>query len=443
MQDKIVSVQAQQIIDCKCRPAVEVEIRTESGAVGRGAAPTGTSVGKYEAYVLRDGDPATYKGLSVHKAVENVMNILRPALIGMNVFDQRAIDEMMIALDGTADKHRLGSNAIYSASIAVFRAAADSRRIPLYEHIAGGAIHTVPVPCFNVINGGRYDGFTQGFNEFLIVPHGTESIDLSVEMAVAVFQELESVLAAHLGRKPQIANSYGYAAPSDDPDIVLSLMQAAIERCGYSGRIAFALDCASSEMFDGKTGTYLLKGERVSSDKMIDFARGLTERFDIVFIEDLLDEDDWEGYRKAAREIRRTLLLGDDLIVTNLALLRKALDMKAIDGFVLKPNQVGTITEAMEAYRFAAEHQLIAVPSGRSGGVVDDVVMDFSVGLQVPFQKNGAPRSGERIEKLNFLMRANARSPGCRLYDINPLLRFTSAAAGKHPAANPPVPERS
>jgi enolase len=424
MEDRIVSVEAQQIIDCKCRPAVEVEIRTASGATGRGAAPTGTSVGMHESYVLRDGDPSTYKGLSVHKAVDHAVNVIGPALIGMNVFDQRAIDETMIALDGTPDKRKLGGNTIYSASIAAFRAAADARSIPLYKHIAGRDISTVPVPCFNVVNGGRYDGLTQAFNEFLIVPYGTDSIDFSIEMAVAVFHKLGDVLTEYLGHKPAVASSYGYAAPSEDPETVLTLMQQAIDACGYTGRIAFALDCASSEMYDKETGTYLLKGEQVSSTELIAYARYLTERFNLVFIEDLLDENDWSGYSKAVQELRRTLVLGDDLTVTNLGLLRRAHESHAVDGFVLKPNQVGTITEAMDAYRFAEQHGLIAVPSGRSGGVVDDVVMDFSVGLEVPFQKNGAPRSGERIEKLNFLMRANARSPGCKLYDITPLLRF-------------------
>ena len=424
MEDRITSVTAQQIIDCKCRPAVEVEVRTESGAVGRGAAPTGTSVGMHESFVLRDRDPSTYKGLSVHQAVDHAVNVIGPALIGMNVFDQRAIDDRMIALDGTPDKRRLGGNTIYSVSIAAFRAAADALSIPLYRHIAGRDIRTVPVPCFNVINGGRYEGLTQAFNEFLIVPYGTDSVDCAIEMAVAVFQKLGDVLTGYLGHKPGIASSYGYAAPSEDPETVLTLMQQAIDECGYTGRIAFALDCASSEMYDKETGTYLLKGERVSSAELIAYARYLTERFNLVFVEDLLDENDWSGYSKAVQELRRTLVLGDDLTVTNLALLQRAHESRAVDGFVLKPNQVGTITEAMDAYRFAEQHGLIAVPSGRSGGVVDDVVMDFSVGLEVPFQKNGAPRSGERIEKLNFLMRANARSPGCRLYDITPLLRF-------------------
>lgn len=424
MTDPIVSVRAQQIIDCKCRPAVEVDIRTRSGAKGRGAAPTGSSVGMYEAHVLRDGNPASYHGLSVHKAVENVEKLIAPALIGMDIADQAGIDAAMIALDGTEDKRRLGGNAIYSTSIAAFRAAADARDVPLYEMIAGGPIRTVPVPCFNVINGGKYDGFTQGFNEFLIVPYGTSSIDAAIEMAVAVFEKLGEVLTAHLGHKPQVASSYGYAAPSDDPEVCLDLMQRAIDACGYGGKVAFALDCASSEVYDADARTYLLKGQPVSAATLIAYAKSLTEKYNFVFIEDLLDENDWDGYVQAVRDMPRTIILGDDLTVTRLEFLERAHREHACDGFILKPNQVGTVTEALQAYGFARDHNMIAVPSGRSGGVVDDVVMDFSVGLHVPFQKNGAPRSGERIEKLNFLMRANAANPGCRLYDITPLLRF-------------------
>jgi enolase len=378
----------------------------------------------YEAFVLRDGDPETYEGLSVHKAVENVKKAIAPALIGMDVFDQRAIDESMNRLDGTPEKSNLGGNAICSASIACFRAAANSVGKPLYKYIAGGDIETVPVPSFNVINGGRYEGLTQPFNEFMIMPYRADDIDEAVEIGVTVFREIGDVLEKFAGKSPQMARSYGYAAPSEDPEVVLSLMRDAAGQCGYGGKVAFALDCASSEMYDKGTKTYLLKGERVTSDALIAYAKTLSEKFDLVFIEDLLDENDWEGYIKAVKTLTRTIILGDDLTVTNIEFLKKAHDLKAIEGFILKPNQVGSITEALDAYRFAQEHQMIAVPSGRSGGVIDDVVMDLSTGLQVPFQKTGAPRSGERIEKLNFLMRASASSPGCRLYDISRLVKF-------------------
>jgi enolase len=352
----------------------------------------------YEAFVLRDGDPEAYEGLSVHRAVENVNKTIAPALAGMDVFDQRAIDERMNRLDGTPEKRNLGGNAICSASIACFRAAADSVGQPLYKYIAGGDIKTIPVPSLNVINGGRYEGLTQPFNEFMIMPYRADGIDEAVEIGVTVFRELADVLEKFSGTSPEIARSYGYAAPSEDPEVVLSLVRDAVGQCGYRGKVAFALDCASSEMYDEDSRTYLLKGERVTSDVLIEYAKALSEKFDLVFIEDLLDENDWEGYAKAVKTLTRTIILGDDLTVTNIEFLKKAYDLKAIGGFVLKPNQVGSITEALDAYRFAQEHQMIAVPSGRSGGVVDDVVMDLSTGLQVPFQKTGAraPESGSR-----------------------------------------------
>lgn len=420
----IKSIRSRQVIDCKCRPMVEVDVLTEGGALGRACAPTGISVGMYEACVLRDNDPGEYRGQSVHQAISNVENILAPALLGLEVTSQALIDKVMIELDGTPNKSRLGGNAIYATSVACFQAAAAACGQPLYRYLAGEEIRTIPVPGFNVVNGGKYKHFTQAFNEFLIMPYKARDIYEAVEIGVLVFQELDSVIASHTGKATEVAKSYGYAAPSHDPEAVLSLMQQAVDRCGFHDKVGFALDCASSEMYDARTGTYLLGEERVSADVLIDYVQGLTEKFNMVFVEDLLDENDWEHYPKAVEKLTRTLILGDDLIVTNRERLEKAHRLKAVAGFILKPNQVGTVTEALETYRFGHEHGLIAVPSGRSGGAVNDVVMDFSVGLQVPFQKNGAPRSGERIEKLNFLMRACDLSPGSRLADLSSLVRF-------------------
>ena len=421
---RIESVRARQLIDCACRPMVEVEVETEEGFVGRGAAPTGQSVGTYEAFVLRDNDPDVYNGLGVKRAVENVRQVIAPALIGMSVDDQRALDGRMIALDGTENKSNLGGNAIYSTSIACFRAAAASAGVPLYRYLGGDDVTTVPVPSFNMVNGGRYGDMVQPFNEFIVMPYKAESIFEAVEMGVNLFDVMSSVLERYVGSPPKLARSYGYVAPSEDPEVVLSLMQEAIDRCGYADKMAFALDCASSEMYDSATATYYLKGERVSSDDLISYAKDLTAKFNFVFIEDLLDENDWDGYPRAVEEIPRTIILGDDLIATNLARLQRASATGAVEGFILKPNQVGTISEALETYEYAAAHDLIAVPSGRSGGVIDDVVMDLSVGLQVAFQKNGAPRSGERIEKLNFLMRVADSIPDCRLADVVSIVKF-------------------
>ncbi|MRM86780.1 phosphopyruvate hydratase [Faecalicatena contorta] len=424
MNSKIKSIHARQIVDCKCRPMVEVDVVTEDGCLGRGCAPTGSSVGMSESYVLRDNNPDEYHGLSVHKAVDNVNNLIAPALCGMDVTRQKEIDQIMINLDGTPEKKSLGGNAVYSTSIAVFRAAAKASRQTLYQYIAGDTIQTVPVPSFNVINGGHYADLTQPFNEFIIMPYGASDIYEAVEMGINTFQELEKVIAKHLGHKPEVAPSYGYASPSADPEVNLNLISEAVEKCGYTGKIGFAFDCASSEMYDRKNNTYLLKGERVTADALIDYVKMLTQKFNFVFIEDLLDEEDWESYPKAHKEITRTNIIGDDFIVTNLDRLKRAYKLNALDGFILKPNQVGTITEAMNAYNFAKEHDLLAIPSGRAGGVIGDVVMDFAVGLQVGFIKNGAPRSGERIDKLNFLMRACDLNPGCQLADISSLLKF-------------------
>lgn len=423
MSSKIKSIHARQIVDCKCRPMVEVDVVTEDGALGRGCAPTGSSVGKFESFVLRDNNPAEYNGLSVHHAVDNVNQIIAPALIGKDVHNQKEIDQIMIDLDGTSDKRKLGGNAIYSTSIAVLRAAAKAENLPLYN-FANGPIKTVPVPSFNIINGGHYENLTQPFNEFIIMPYGASTIYEAVEMGIRTFQELEKVITRYLGHKPSVAPSYGYVSPSEDPEENLKLIAQAIDACGYTGKIGFAFDCASSEMYDKDSNTYLLKGKRVAAEELIDYAKSLTENYPFVFIEDLLDEEDWDSYPKAHKAITRTILLGDDFIVTNIERLKRAYELQAIDGFILKPNQVGTISEALDTFRFAKEHQLFATPSGRSGGVVGDVVMDLAVGLGIPFIKNGAPRSGERIDKLNFLMRACDLNPGCQLADISSLLKF-------------------
>lgn len=419
----IKAVHARQIIDCKCRPMVEVDVITESGITGTGAAPTGSSVGIHEAYVLRDGDAGEYHGLSVHKAVENVNGLITERLVGMDALDQAALDQAMIELDGTEDKHVLGGNAIYSVSVAAYRAAAACLGMDLYEHVAKGAIRTVPIPSFNVINGGNNNGIVQAFNEFIVMPYRADDIEQAVEIAVQVFQRLGDVIREYTGSAPLVGGSYGWCAPSEDPEVCLRLIQKAIDDCGYTKQCAFALDCASSEMYDKQKG-YYLNGEYLSSAQMVAYAKGLTEKFNFVFIEDLLDEDDWAGYQLAHQEITRTLIVADDLTVSNPARIRKANEANSIDGFILKPNQVGTITEALCAHQYAQANGLLSITSGRSGGVVGDVVMDLAVGLQIPFIKNGCPRSGERIDKLNFLMRAKDRHLGCHMAKIDALVRF-------------------
>ncbi|GAB2564821.1 phosphopyruvate hydratase [Leucobacter ruminantium] len=420
----ITSVAARQILDCKARPMVEVEIRTDAGAFGRAAAPTGSSVGIHEAKVLRDEDPSNYDGLSVHRAVSNVTDVIAPKLVGFEFETQRDLDDALLGLDGTVDKGVLGGNAIYPVSVAFLRAQAAEAGERVYEHIARGPLTTIPVPCFNVINGGRNRDAVQAFNEFIVVPAGAESIDEAVEMGVQIFKRLPGLIESATGNPATVGGSYGYAAPYGDPHSVLSLMQEAVAAAGYEGRVSFALDCASSEMYDRESKTYELNGGRVDSTALVGYLKQLTEEFDLLFVEDPLDEDDWEGFSLAVRELTRTYVLGDDLIVTNKQRLDRAIAERAAEGFVLKPNQIGTITESLDTFDTATENGMFALPSGRSGGVIDDIVMDLSLGLQVPFQKNGAPRSGERIEKLNFLMRAAQEIPGSSLSRIETLARY-------------------
>jgi enolase len=425
---RIASVVARQVLDCKARPLVEVEIITDTGHIGRGASPTGVSVGVHEAVVIRDGNRAEYDGLSVHRAVSAVIDEIAPVLVGAELGDPRSLDRVLIELDGTPDKHRLGGNAIYSTSIALLRAASAAAGIPTYTYI--GALlglkppTTVPTPSFNMINGGRYGDVFQTFNEFLVVPYRANSIESAVEKGVSLFGVLGEVLAERLGHAPLMASSYGYVAPSSDPRVVLEVLAKAVERAGCTDVMAFALDCASSATYDQCTQTYALNGERVAAEALIDYARALSEDFPIVFIEDLLDGDDWDGFTTAVQTIDRSIILGDDLIVTNPERLERAVKASAVDGFILKPNQVGTIAEALDCFEYASQNAILAVPSGRSGGVIDDVVMDLAVGLGAPFQKNGAPRSGERIEKLNFLLRAAERIQNCALADVPALVRF-------------------
>jgi enolase len=364
----------------------------------------------------------------VHRAVSAVVDEIAPVLVGEELDDPRTLDRVMIELDGTPDKHRLGGNAICSTSVALLRAASAAAGTPTYTYVSAllglDPPATVPAPSFNMINGGRCGEVFQPFNEFLVVPYRADSIESAIEKGVSLFAELGEVLAKRFGRAPLIAPSYGYVAPSSDPRVVMGVLAEAVERAGCADMMAFALDCASSEVYDKNTHTYPLNGERVTAGALIDYARALSEDFPMLFIEDLLDGDDWDGFTQAVQTINRSIILGDDLIVTNRRRLEHAVKTSAVDGFIMKPNQVGTITEALDCFEYAAQNAILTIPSGRAGGVIDDVVMDLAVGIGAPFQKNGAPRSGERIAKLNFLLRAAERIPHCAMADVATLARF-------------------
>lgn len=420
---KITKIDARQMLDTKGRPVVEVDVHTECGALGRGVAPTGSSVGAHESFVLRDG-LKEYDGLSVHKAVDNVKKIIAPKLLGKDVFDLSSIDNFMNKLDPSDDKHDLGGNAIYSVSVACLRAAAQAKNQTVYEYLKKSKITEVPIPSFNVINGGSYKNFTQAFNEFIIIPYKAKDIFEAVEIGVTVFKKLAGVIKEYQGYDPRVANSYGYCAPSNDPRVILTLMERAVKATGYGDKVAFGIDCASSEVYDKATNTYLLKDKRISVNDLVQYLKKLTNDFPILFIEDPCDEDDWKGFQLAHKVLTNTLIIGDDFIVTNRKRLEKAVQLDCLDGFVLKPNQVGTISEALDTLKYAKEKGLTVLPSGRSGGIIGDVIMDLAVAFNVGFIKNGAPRSGERIDKLNYLMRIVDFNPDVQLANVEGIVRF-------------------
>lgn len=424
--EKIVGVHGRQVLDCKCRPAVEVDIYTEHGYRGTGCAPTGSSVGSYESFLLRDGDPGEYEGMSVHKAVAKVNECIAPAITGMDVFAQRDVDAKLIAMDGTADKHVLGGNTIYSVSIACIKAAAAAAHMELADYIAGSPdkIKDIPVSSFNLINGGKFKTHVMPFNETMLVPYKASSVEEMAEIAVMVFKKLPDVINRYFHVEPTVGNSYGWVFPSSDPEDNLKMLSEAADCCGYLDKVAFAFDCASSEMYDSATNTYCLKGKQVSSAELIAYVKELSQRWKLVFVEDLLDENDWAGYAAAHREITETLLLGDDFIATNPRRLARAVQENCLDGFILKPNQIGSLTEAFDTFRYGERQGLISIPSGRSGGVLGDIVVDLALALQVPFMKTGCPKSGERIAKINYLLTAQDRYPQRRLSDISSLVRF-------------------
>jgi len=422
---KISKVCARQILDSKCRPIIEVDVITQDGVLGRGSASTGTSVGMYEAVVLLDGDPNKFDGKSVYKAIDNVNRIIGPAITGMDVTAQEDIDAKMIALDGTPNKARLGGNAIYATSIACIQAAARAAKQPLYRYIAGEPIKTLPIPTFNSINGGSYGDFCMCIQEFTFCPYKADSMAEAVEIAMKVFPMIGKVITEYQKGEPaKVGHYYGWQPPTEDPEVTMALLHEAVRRCGYENKVAYALDCASSEVYDADSDTYYMNGRRVKRDSMIDFAKRMSEKYNFLYIEDLLDENDWEGYREAMAAIDRTILIGDDFIVTNEQRLRRAYEEHAIGGFIFKPNQVGTITESLRTHRFAKEHGLITVPSQRGGGVIDDVVMDICLAMQVPAVKNSAPRSGERIYACNALYRAADENPNAKLFDYSGLQKF-------------------
>ena len=401
---KIRAVKARQVLDAKGRPVVEADILTEGGQLGRAGASTGSSVGANESFVLRDNDPNLFGGLSVYKAIENIEKIIAPALIGLEVTDQEKVDRTMIELDGTRYKTKLGGNAIFAVSTANARAASAVRNIPLYRMVATDDITRVMAPASNVVNGGEYADKTLAFQEFMVIPHGVKTFAEATRIIVEVFQQLGQVIKKANGREANMGNYSGYGAPSDDPLAVFQMIAEAVSQLGYKKNVVYAMDCASSEFYDAQEKAYRYRGKLVDRNEIIGVLAGLAEKYPIAFIEDALEEEDFEGFRLASEKINTTVI-GDDFLCTSLDRAKKAVEMGAAKGMIFKPNQAGTITEALETAQYILDQGLLLVPSGRAGGVLDSPEKEIGVGLGCPLTKVGAPRSASRTAGFNFLLR--------------------------------------
>lgn len=412
-------IHARHLVDCRTRGLLEVDVITEGGTVGRASAPTGTSVGEGEAFVMRDGAGSRFCGTSVYRAVEIVNDVIGPKMIGRDVRKQEELDQFLLELDGTSRKEKLGGNAIYSVSAACLDAAAKGNGVSVHNALSEGKIRQLPVPIINMFNGGKYGDVTMEFQEFGIVPAGAEDMQEAVDIGVTVFDRIRRIIPEkNQGRPAAIANYFGHAPVSDDPGVLFEIIAEAAEACGCQDKICYYTDCAASEFYDKERGTYQFMGRETERQALLEFIKELTGKLPFIGVEDILEEHDFDGFAAAAAMMPDVRVIGDDLICTNISNLRLAMEKNAVRGMVLKPNQVGTITEALEARKYAEENGLWVIPSVRAGGTVDDIVKEIAVGIQAPLVKCGAPRSGERISFLNTLLRAADEYPGARLAPI-------------------------
>ncbi|MBZ5563357.1 MAG: enolase [Acidobacteriia bacterium] len=402
--DTIVALKAREILDSKARPLVEVDVWTAGGVSGRGSSPCGTSVGSHEAFVLRDGGKR-YGGLGARQAVRNVMEVIAPALAGRSVANQEQIDSLLIELDGTPDKSRLGANAIYSVSIAAARAAAATLGVPLYRYLGGPAPCGLPVPMFNMITGGRHAGAQMAIQEFHVIPATAQCYAEALRMGVEIYAAVGEVIHRRYGEDHLFhVPSAGYSAPAGDPAEILEVLLEAATVAGYRGQCRLGLDCAASEFYDSATGRYQFCGESMSREDLVCVLEGLAKAYKLFMIEDPLEEDDFEGFAALTRRIP-AIIAGDDLFVSNLERIKHGVALGAANAMILKPNMVGTISEAISAARYAQHHGYTVIGSGRAGGTIDDPITDIAVAVGAPLAKFGAPRTGERLAKHNAILR--------------------------------------
>lgn len=402
----IESVYARQILDSRGNPTVEVVLDTEDGARGIGLVPSGASTGEAEAWERRDGDKSVYMGKGVLNAVKAVNEEIAPKVIGMDATDQRALDDLMIDLDGTPNKGRLGANAILGVSLAAMYAAAESAELPLYRYIGGTNGHVLPVPNMNIMNGGAHADFATDIQEYMISPYGFETYSEALQAGVEVYHTLKNVLKKQ-GLTTGLGDEGGFAPKMKTNEDSLKYIMDAISAAGYEPgkQIGIALDVASSEFYNKDNGMYHFDGEDRDAAYMLDFYEKLVDEFPIVSIEDPFQEEGWEDWAKITKALGdRLQFVGDDLFVTNPVRLKKGIDMGAGNSLLVKLNQIGTVSETLDAIELATKNGFTSMVSHRSGETPDTTISDLAVAKNTGQIKTGAPARGERIAKYNRLL---------------------------------------
>ena len=407
MRFDIADVKAREILDSRGNPTIEVDVILEEGAFGSAAVPSGASTGENEAMELRDGDSERFQGKGVLKAVENVMNEIRPAILGMNASDQPGLDRMLIDLDGSENKRNLGANAILGVSLAAAKACAVELGLPLYRYIGGIDARRLPVPMMNILNGGAHADNNVDIQEFMIMPVGAECFSEGLRMGAEIFHTLKKVLKS-MGLNTSVGDEGGFAPNLNSNEEALKVIVQAIEEAGYvpGGNVCIALDAAASSFF--RDGIYDLKGEGKikSSDEMVDFYEDLIERYPIISLEDGLDENDWAGWKVLTDRLGSKIqVVGDDIFVTNVELLARGIENGIANSILIKLNQIGTLTETIDAVNLASANGYTSIVSHRSGETEDTTIADFVVALGTGQIKTGSASRSDRIAKYNQLLR--------------------------------------
>jgi enolase len=407
---EILNVHAREILDSRGNPTIEVEVTTENGFMGRAAVPSGASTGTHEAVELRDEDKNRYGGKGVLNAVANVNKDIKSALIGMNAFDQRGIDRMMIDLDGTPNKGKLGANAILGVSLAVAKAAAQEAQQPLYRYLGGVNAYVMPVPLMNILNGGSHADNSIDFQEFMVVPVGAESFKEGLRMGVQVFHALKTVLKKK-GYSTNVGDEGGFAPNIKSNVEAIDTVMQAIEAAGYKPGvdIMIAMDAAASEFYDAESGMYHFKkstGEKLSSKDMVKFWADWCKKYPILSIEDGLAEDDWDGWKSLTEKLgASTQLVGDDLFVTNVERLQQGIEQEIANSILVKVNQIGSLSETIDAVQLATRNGYTSIMSHRSGETEDTTIADLVVALNCGQIKTGSASRSDRVAKYNQLLR--------------------------------------